>query len=442
MTGADVGRIKSSIVIILAFLAIIISPKAFAVEQILDVMLPSSSFLDVPDNYWAYTEISELHHKGILKGYPNQKFCPEAYITREEFATAVIKALGLDDGEVIDSLVLDDVFPEDWAYQNIQNAFFFGLFLPPRMAKDGGYYFYPTQKITRAHAITMAVNSIKTMPMSKKKAKSVLEYTYDDFFKIPDWFVAPAAKAQILDMLVIDPRGKKLIAFDKPITRGETAVLLYNMIEEARKNPNDKIKAAFGKKVSAEGHVIADAIVDDNIATIPAGTEIPLLITGKISSQKACEGEKYVALVPKNFVTAKKYLLIPYGARFVGHVQTAKKGHFLIRNGVLTLQNDSLDVLHQPLLRVNGIAEIKTPKSDSRYRKIFKGEKLTVDRGEFLYLKLLEPIKVDISTGRLLRNPELEYKNNAVMDPYQHKNEASKKQVLDYIKSPVDVEDL
>ena len=109
------------------------------------------------------------------------------------------------------------------------------------------------------------------------------------------------------------------------------------------------------------------------------------------------------------------YLLIPYGARFVGHVQTAKKGHFLIRNGVLTLQNDSLDVLHQPLLRVNGIAEIKTPKSDSRYRKIFKGEKLTVDRGEFLYLKLLEPIKVDISTGRLLRNPELEYKNNAVL---------------------------
>ena len=91
---------------------------------------------------------------------------------------------------------------------------------------------------------------------------------------------------------------------------------------------------------------------------------------------------------------------------------------------------------------MNGIAEIKTPKSDSRYRKIFKGEKLTVDRGEFLYLKLLEPIKVDISTGRLLRNPELEYKNNAVMDPYQHKNEASKKQVLDYIKSPVDVEDL
>ena len=72
------GRIKSSIVIILAFLAIIISPKAFAVEQILDVMLPSSSFLDVPDNYWAYTEISELHHKGILKGYPNQKFRPEA----------------------------------------------------------------------------------------------------------------------------------------------------------------------------------------------------------------------------------------------------------------------------------------------------------------------------------------------------------------------------
>ena len=436
------GRFKLSIIIILTLFSILVLPKVYAVEQILDVMLPSSSFLDVPDNYWAYTEISELHHKGILKGYPSQNFRPEAPITREEFATAVIKALGLDDGEVMDPLVLDDVYPEDWAYQYIQNAFFFGLFLPPRMAKDGGYYFYPTQNITRAHAITMTVNSIKTFPMSKKKAKSVLEYTYDDFFQIPDWFVAPAAKAQILDMLVIDPRGKKLIAYDKPITRAETAVLLYNMIEEARKNPNDKIKAAFDKKISAEGHIIQDAIVDDNIATIPAGTEIPLVVTGKITSQKACEGEKYVALVPKNFVTAKKYLLIPYGARFTGHVNQVKKGRFLIRNGVLNLQNDNLDILHQPLLRVSGVAEIKTSKSDSRFRKIFKGEKLTVDRGEFIYLKLLEPIKIDVSSGRLLRNPDIEYKNNSVMDPCQHKNEASKKEVLEYIKSPTEVEDL
>ena len=67
---------------------------------------------------------------------------------------------------------------------------------------------------------------------------------------------------------------------------------------------------------------------------------------------------------------------------------------------------------------------------------------MTVDRGEFLYIKLLEPIKVDVSTGRLLVNPELDYKNNSVMDPYQHKNEATKKQVLDYIKSPTEVEDL
>lgn len=442
MIGAKVGRLKSSIIVVLAIFAIFISPKAFAVEQILDVMFPSSSFLDIPDNYWAYTEISELHHKGILKGYPSQKFLPEAFITREEFATAVIKALGLDDGEVMDPLVLDDVFPEDWAYQNIQNAFFFGLFLPPRMAKDGGYYFYPTQNITRAHAITMAVNSIKTIPMTKKKAKSVLEYTYDDFFKIPDWFVAPAAKAQILDMLVIDPRGNKLIAYDRPITRAETAVLLYNMIEEARKNPNDKIKAAFEKKISAEGHVLQDAIVDGDVATIPAGTELPLIVTGKISSQKACEGEKYVALVPKNFVTAKKYLLIPYGARFTGHVQQVKKGRFLIRNAVLTLQNDNLDVLHQSLLRIDGVAEIKPLKAESKFRKIFKGEKLTVDRGQFLYLKLLEPIKVDVSTGRLLRNVDIDYKNDSVMDPYQHKNEATQKEVIKYIKSSTDVEDL
>ena len=82
--------------------------NVYAAEPILNVILPSSSYIDIPDNHWAYTEIKELQILGVMKGYPDGNFRPDNTITREEFATAAIKALKLDDYVVIDTLKFDD----------------------------------------------------------------------------------------------------------------------------------------------------------------------------------------------------------------------------------------------------------------------------------------------------------------------------------------------
>jgi len=381
--------------------------KVYSAEPILDVILPSSSFTDVQDNHWAYTEIKELQLIGVMRGYPDGKFRPENSITREEFATAAIKALNLDDEVVIDTLKFDDFFEGDWAWDYVQNAYYFGLLTPPRMDKNGEYLFRPHDSIIRGHAITIAINALKTSAITEKKAKSVLEYAYDDFFKIPKWFLIPAAKAQLLDMLVIDPnKHTRLIDYDKPITRAETAVLLYNMLEEAKITPNDKIKKAMERKKVGEGHILTDAYMEDEaIAVIPKGTILPLLITQNFSSQKAVEGEKYTALVPKNFIHGKKYLLLASGTKFYGHVKKVKRGHYLIRNGVLVFENDKIEAFHQPTLHLEGIAQIKN--SNSRLRKIFKGEKLKVDRGKFLELELLQDLRIDVTTGKLIKSQDL-----------------------------------
>ncbi|MBR2524839.1 S-layer homology domain-containing protein [bacterium] len=398
---------KLKLLFISIIFAIMFIPKAYSAEPILDVILPSSGYTDIPDNHWAYTEIKELQLIGVMAGYPDGKFRPENSITREEFATAAIKALNLDDEVVIDTLKFDDFFEGDWAWDNVQNAYYFGLLTPPRINGNGEYLFRPHDSIIRGHAITIAVNALKTTAISEKKAKAVLEYAYEDFYKIPKWFLIPAAKAQLLDMLVIDPnKYTKLIDYDKPITRAETAVLLYNMLEEAKIIPNDKIKKAMERKKVAEGHILTDAYMEDDvIAVIPKGTILPLLITGKYTSQKAVEGEKYTALVPKNFVHGKKYLLLASGTKLYGHVKKAKKGHFLIRNGVLIFENDTIEAFHQPTLHLEGIAQVKN--SNSRFRKIFKGEKLKIDRGEFLEMELLQDLRIDVTTGKLIKSQDL-----------------------------------
>ena len=382
-------------------------PKVNSAEPILDVILPSSGYTDVLDNHWAYTEIKELQLIGVMAGYPDGKFRPDSSITREEFATAAIRALNLDDEVVIDTLKFDDFYETDWAWDNVQNAYYFGLLTPPRMDNKGQYLFRPRDSIIRGHAITIAVNALKTASISEKKAKAVLEYAYDDFYKIPNWFLIPAAKAQLLDMLIIDPnKHTRLIDFDKPITRAETAVLLYNMLEEAKVKPNDKIKQAMERKKVSHGHVLTDAYMEDDvIAVIPKGTILPLLITGTFTSQKAVVGEKYTALVPKNFVHGKKYLLLASGTKLYGHVKKAQKGTLLFKNGTLIFENDKIEAFHQPIMNLEGIAQIKN--SNSRFRKVFKGENLKIDRGEFLEMKLLQDLRIDVTTGKLVKSADL-----------------------------------
>ena len=402
-------KLKKHLIILTLITLSFFAPKVFSAEPVLSVILPTSNFYDIPDNHWAYTEIKELHRRGIIVGYPDDKFHPDASITREEFATVAVKALGLDDAEVLDPLAFDDFYPMDWAWHYVQNAYYFGLLTPPRMDKNGEYLFRPTENIIRGHAITIAINALKTQPISKKKAKAVLEYAYDDFYKVPDWFLQSAAKAQLLDMLVINPtKTTRLIDYDKPITRAETAVLIYNMIEEAKTNPNAKIKKAMDKKRVAEGHILTEAYIEDEtIAVIPTGTILTLMLTRDFSSQNAVVGEKYTALVPKNFIHGKKYLILPSGAKFNGHIQKAQKGRFLIRNGILTFENDTLEVLHQPALKVEAKANITTPKTNSRFRRIFKGEKLHIDRGQFLELELLQDLRVDVTNGKLIKSQDL-----------------------------------
>lgn len=380
---------------------------ANALEQIIDVILPESSFFDVKESYWAFTEIDELRKMGILKGYPDNKFHPEETITRAEFATLAVRALKLDDKEVVYPLGFDDFYPEDWAWENVQNAYFFGLFTPPRANKYGYYFFNPDEPIKRGYAITIAVNALKTAPLTRNKAKAVLENVYEDSYTVSDHFLIPTAKAQILDMLAIDPRKPKLLNLDKPITRAESAVLLYNMVEEAKINPNDKIKAALTKKRSVSGHVIQDAVVDGDIATIPKGTVIPLILKTNFSSQKSHTGEEYTALVPKNFVTGKHYLLLPAGTKFKGYISNVKKAHFLISNGSLTFQNSTLEIAKQFPMPLEAIAEIHSANCDTRSRRIFKGDKLSIDRGQFLELKILQDIKIDLTTGKLIRYEDL-----------------------------------
>ena len=225
----------------------------------LAVMIATGSafaFPDVSADHWAAKQINELSERGIIVGYPSGVFMPDENVTRAEFASMAIKALGQEDISVVQPVKFTDVTPDYWGYGAIQKALYFDLIKYNASSKT----FRPEDSVSRAESITMAVNALTTQEISDVKALEVLK-GYSDLSQIPTSFLIPAGKAEILNMLVTIPsENSNRIEARRPATRAEVAAILYRMIEEARLNPNAKLAQAMSKK-KGEGCIIEGATV-------------------------------------------------------------------------------------------------------------------------------------------------------------------------------------
>lgn len=353
-------------------------------------------FPDVAADHWAAKQIKELSEAGVIVGYPDGTFKPDANVTRAEFASMAIRALGQEHTTVAQPVYFTDITPEYWAYDMIQKALYFELISCP----PTGQPFRPDDNVSYAEAVSVAVNALTTEQISIQKAKEVLSKAYTNSNTVPDWFLIPAGKAEILNMNVHVPTSPKTIDSTNPATRAQIVVLLDNMMREAKLNPNRKLAEAMRKK-TGEGFVIESAFVQGSIGTIPAGAIVPIQATAALSSQTSKAGELYLAKAPQNYITKDKYILVYQGADLKGQLIDVRPGKLFIRNGVLVLDNDTLITTNDQTVCLHGVADVQMKKNwfIAFLRKIFKGEKVKVGVNGVVYVKLLQPIKVDLTNG-------------------------------------------
>lgn len=367
------------------------------------VLMPVSAkqariFPDVAANHWAAAQIKELSEKGVIVGYPDGTFKPDDNVTRAEFASMAIWALGQEHTTVAQPVNFTDITPDFWAYDMIQRALYFELISCPA----AGQPFRPYDPVSNAEAVSVAVNALTTEQISVQKAKEVL-MNYTDLATTPQWYLIPAGKAEILCMNVHIPNTPLTLSADRPATRAEIAVLLKNMMEQAKLNPNRKLAEAMRKK-SGEGYVIPGAFVQGSVGTIPAGSVVPIQVGQFLSSQCSRCGEIYMAKAPTNYVTRDKYILICKGADLQGHMLDVRPGKLFVRNGVLVLQNDNITTVNDQRVCFNAVGEVCKKKNwfIAFLREIFKGEKLKVLPFGTVYVKLLQPLKVDLTNGWII----------------------------------------
>jgi hypothetical protein len=359
----------------------------------------AKDFPDVDNNHWAYKEIQKLETDQVVVGYPDGYFRPNQSASRAEFATMTVKALRQENCNLDKFYYYRDVPREHWAFENIEKAHYFDLI--------SGYpteYFRPLENITRLDAVKMMVASVETSNISESRALESLS-TFTDLGLIPIDDRIAVGKAKILGIIVNSPDKKDLFEPERPITRAEISYSLYNMRKQALLRPNSKLKEAMMPKY-ADGFIINNVEVKDNIATIPAGTLIPAILTDEINSQKNTLNSNFFSTTKYNLVTKEKYFLIPEKSLIIGSIIDVVPAKYFVRNAKITLCTDSIAIYTKPKASFDGHIDILEDYQNWFKRFInfiVKGRKIQLKNGQDVMIQLAQPIKVDITNQTIIK---------------------------------------
>lgn len=354
---------------------------------------PAQAFYtDMDQNHWAYQSIKFLTEVGVVVGYPDGTYKPDIPVTRAEFASMAIKALGQEDANVTQDIHFSDVAPDFWAYNIIKKAVYFDL-IPDSKETE----FRPYDSVTRAEAITIAVNALTTSQISEQRAQDIVAKSYEDYTQMPAWFLISAAKAQLLDLVVVMPGNEGKLEADRPANRAEIAALLYKMMQEAKLNPNAKLAESMQKR-TADGYIVDNVRVQGSIGIIPAGAIFPIQMETVVGSQISNVTDIYTAKVPKNIVTKDKYLLIQQGSDLKGQVKHIQRAKLFKQNGEVIVKNELLVTPNDQAVMLYGVATLD-PTKIGFWRRLFKGAKVLTMPNQIVNIRLLGPLKIDLTNG-------------------------------------------
>ncbi|MFK0734590.1 MAG: S-layer homology domain-containing protein [Gloeotrichia echinulata IR180] len=176
----------------------------------------NTSFADL-GGHWAAAFVEALVNKGLISGFPDGTFGPEAPITRAQYAAIIAKTFQLP--TVNKNSNFTDVKPDFWAASAILSAANMGFISG---FPDGT--FRPAQNLTKIQAIVSIVNGLK-MSGGNPNVLSV----YSDRAQIPSYANNAVAVATQKLLVVNYPDTEQLEPL-KEMTRAEVAALIYQAL--------------------------------------------------------------------------------------------------------------------------------------------------------------------------------------------------------------------
>lgn len=197
------------------------------VINMMPIVKPGLTFEDITGvNAHKYqSAIESLASRLIIDGKTKDKFEPNSNMTRAEFATIIVKSLGI---ETKGEEKFKDVKKSDWFFDYVATANRYGIV--NGVSKDE---FKPNNTISKQEAAIMLTNAAKLAGMDIEMDKASVRDNlsqFEDYVLVKDWAMPSLAfcyREDILDdsSMSIDPK--------KVITRGEITQMVFNMLGKA-----------------------------------------------------------------------------------------------------------------------------------------------------------------------------------------------------------------
>ncbi len=200
-------------------------PGKHADVQSSPVILPGKTFPDIA-GHPNQAAIEALAARGIINGMTDTTFAPDETMTRAQFATIVVRGLGLPEQT---TQVFDDVKAGDWFAPYVGSAYAYGI-----VKGKSATRFDPNGTITRQEAAVMVARAAKLCGLDTELDAAAVRDTlaqFTDYVTAGDWArqeLAFCYRQGILDdsALTIQP----LV----PILRCEIAQMLCNLLGSAQ----------------------------------------------------------------------------------------------------------------------------------------------------------------------------------------------------------------
>ena len=189
------------------------------------VIFEGKTFADIA-NCTGKAEIEALAERGIINGKTEESYDPYSTMTRAEFATIVVNALGLPEK---DGIEFEDVKGEEWYASYIKTAYHYGI-----VKGVSQNQFNPQGTITLEEAATMVeraakLGGIKT-DMDVLVAKDILD-KFEGFDSISIWAISSLGYC-VNDGILDDDANA--INPKKSVTREDVSVMIYKMLGKAK----------------------------------------------------------------------------------------------------------------------------------------------------------------------------------------------------------------
>ena len=177
----------------------------------------STPFDDLANHEWARTAIEALYKRGVVNGTGGKTYNPDGEVKREEFVKIIVSALGISAADK--QVQFTDNVLGSWYTDYVNTAASAGII---NGMGDGS--FGVGRSITRQDVAVIVCNALSNA--------GVMLSPSDDTFA-DDAEISGYAKDKVMSLYalgLVSGRGNGRFAPQEYMTRAETAVLVYNML--------------------------------------------------------------------------------------------------------------------------------------------------------------------------------------------------------------------